>query len=121
LKFKNDQKIITLHSRLEALDLNDLSPNVIFVARAVGEINKMLTNIISFLSRNNVKNASFVYYAGPNFVMPENRIIKSRKPSKDRKKTNYSVYGISGKVSNYTYHEKTISRKLAVFDIKNLK
>ncbi len=121
LKFKNNEKVITLHSRLEAFDSNDLSPKVILVARAVGEITKMLTNITSFLSRNNIKNAIFVYYAGPNFIMPENRVIKSRQSSKDRRKTSDSVYDISGKIFNYTYQKKTISRKLAVFDVKNLK
>ena len=121
LKFKNNQKIMTSHSRLEAFHLNDLSSKVILVARAVGEINKILKNIISFLSRNNIKNATFVYYAGPNFIMPENRIMKSSQSSKDRKKTSDSTYGISGKIFDYTYQEKTIRRKLAVFDVKNLK
>ena len=48
LKFKNNQKIMTLHSRLENFNSTDLSSKLILVGRAVGEINKILSNIMSF-------------------------------------------------------------------------
>ena len=86
LKFKNNQKIMTLHSRLENFNSTDLSSKLILVGRAVGEINKILSNIMSFLFKNKIEYAIFVYYAGPNFIIPENRIVKFYQSSKNIKK-----------------------------------
>ena len=86
LKFKNNQKIMTLHSRLENFNSTDLSSKLILVGRAVGEINKILSNIMSFLFKNKIEDAIFVYYAGPNFIIPENRIVKFYQSSKNIKK-----------------------------------
>tara|TARA_A100001234_G_C12543634_1_gene349993 strand:+ start:97 stop:849 length:753 start_codon:yes stop_codon:yes gene_type:complete len=121
LKFKNNHKIMTLHSRLENFNSTDLSSKLILVGRAVGEINKILSNIINFLFKNKIEYAIFVYYAGPNFIIPENRIVKFYQPSKNIKKTNDVSFEISGKITEYSYQSKKINRKLAVFEIKNLK
>ena len=121
LKLKNNQKIMTLHSRLENFNSTDLSSKLILVGRAVGEINKILSNIISFLFKNKIEDAIFVYYAGPNFIIPENRIVKFHQSNKNIKKTNDVRFEISGKITEYSYQSKKINRKLAVFEIKNLK
>ena len=121
LKFKNNQKIMTLHSRLENFNSTDLSSKLILVGRAVGEINKILSNIMSFLFKNKIEDAIFVYYAGPNFIIPENRIVKFYQSSKNIKKTIDVRFEISGKITEYSYQAKKINRKLAVFEIKNLK
>lgn len=121
LKFKNNQKIMTLHSRLENFNSTDLSSKLILVGRAVGEINKILSNIMSFLFKNKIEGAIFVYYAGPNFIIPENRIVKFYQSSKNIKKTIDVRFEISGKITEYSYQAKKINRKLAVFEIKNLK
>lgn len=120
LKFKNNQKIMTLHSRLENFNSTDLSSKLILVGRAVGEINKILSNIMSFLFKNKIEDAIFVYYAGPNFIIPENRIVKFYQSSKNIKKTIDVRFEISGKITEYSYQAKKINRKLAVFEIKNL-
>ena len=40
-----------------------------------------------FLFKNKIEDAIFVYYAGPNFIIPENRIVKFYQSSKNIEKT----------------------------------